>query len=121
MPISAVATAPLPIPQLSIIETNGASVYPDPGAIISIPRISPVALTIAFPFAPDPPPPQKLIVGGPQESAPNPQPSNTLSRAEFTSKLKSKIPDSGSSIIFVKLSTTAFALLKILVKFRLPN
>ena len=49
--------APLPFPQLSLKFTKGEDEYPDPGLIISTPSISPAAPIIAFPVAPDPPPP----------------------------------------------------------------
>ena len=64
-PTSAFATAPAPDPQASLMVIVGGLLYPLPGFVISIPKIAPAAFTTGLPAAPDPPPPEKLIDGGP--------------------------------------------------------
>ena len=63
-PRTAVATAPLPLSQASLIIILGTEVYPPPGAMISIPKTVPTALIIAFALDPLPPPPANSTVGG---------------------------------------------------------
>ena len=71
---------------------KGALLYPNPVETISIPKISPAALTIALPVAPlPPPPPQKLILGGPQRIGPTLQASFAPTIIELMSRLKLKL------------------------------
>ena len=88
--------------------------------MISTPIMSPTALTIAFPVAPEPDPPQKTTLGTPQDCGPTPHPFRTLSKAVCTlnQKLKSFIL-SGKSSIPPKLSTIPLALLNTLAKSKL--
>ena len=62
---SAVAVAPLPLLQLSVMVTNGGDVKPDPKLLIFTPTTLPIEFTTAFPTAPEPPPPNIVSLGGP--------------------------------------------------------
>ena len=69
-PITALPTAPVPFPQASTNLTIGAELYPKPLDKISTPKIEPAALIMAFPDAPEPPPPKNSTTGGPQKTGP---------------------------------------------------
>ena len=69
-PRTALATAPLPLLQASLITILGGEVYPLPADIISTPINDVAALIIALPLAPLPPPPINSTVGGPQSLGP---------------------------------------------------
>ena len=65
--IVALATAPYPCLQLSLISTNGGNLYPDPPSVnfapmtlAVVPLIAPISGTA---MAPDPPPPKIVHVG----------------------------------------------------------
>ena len=63
-------TAPLPLLHGSITLTLGGVTYPNPLLTISIAMIVPFPSITGFPAAPIPPPPKKLIAGGPHGDGP---------------------------------------------------
>ena len=105
--------APTPLPQLSSNVIVGGDEY-IPGVTMSTPIIFPNALRTALPVAPEPEPPQKTTLGGPQDSGPVKQ-SPPISKFGSIAKLKFD-RFSGILITPTALSTIPLAELNMLVK-----
>ena len=95
---------------------KGADSY-SPGKTMSTDNKSPAALTMAFPAAPDPTPPQKITLGTPQTKGPVLHSCNVSSTALFkkssTSRLKLKSSIfSGMFVMSLNFSPTFFAFSK---------
>ena len=123
-PRIALATAPFPLSQASLIIILGGVIYPPPGVTISIPKRVVAAVIIAFPFAPLPPPPENSIVGGPHSLGPtlqSPSEEPNLVKVSAKSKLKLKVSRSiscpaasaaalNASLAALALDTSSFIL-----------